>query len=150
PGLVSSIHVLRKWASCACNAALPESGGLFCRQLIPRGRTVKPSRNLWWRLLMGSPLALGLLGVWAVPSRSEELSRQQQIAEIEKQIQELNKKLEELRKAEGLPRTALPPGTIDPEWVKSLSWRCIGPAAMGGRIVAVSVFEADPTTYWIA
>ena len=29
-------------------------------------------------------------------------------------------------------------------------WRCIGPAAMGGRIVAFSVFEADPTTYWVA
>jgi photosystem II stability/assembly factor-like uncharacterized protein len=129
--------------------ALLEGGGPFCRQFILRGRTVKPRENLLWGLLAGS-LALGLLGVWAVPSRSEELSRQQQIAEIEKQIQELNKKLDELRKADGLPKTALPPGTIDPEWVKSLSWRCVGPAAMGGRIIAVSAFEADPCTYWIA
>jgi photosystem II stability/assembly factor-like uncharacterized protein len=135
---------------CSRRRRTPEGGGPLCRQFILRGRTVKPRNNLWWRLLVGSSLTLGLLGVWAVPSHSEELSRQQQIAEIEKQIQELNKKLEELRKADGLPKTTLPAGTIDPEWVKSLSWRCIGPAAMGGRIVAVSAFEADPCTYWIA
>jgi len=31
-----------------------------------------------------------------------------------------------------------------------MSWRCIGPAAMSGRIVAVAVNESDPSTYWIA
>src|SRR4051812_28182015 len=36
------------------------------------------------------------------------------------------------------------------EWVKGLSWRSIGPANMGGRIVALSVFEADPSTFWVA
>ncbi|MHB1423129.1 MAG: VPS10 domain-containing protein [Gemmataceae bacterium] len=38
----------------------------------------------------------------------------------------------------------------EPEWFKSLTWRSIGPANMGGRITALSVHEADPTTYWVA
>jgi photosystem II stability/assembly factor-like uncharacterized protein len=54
------------------------------------------------------------------------------------------------------PRAAAPAVRPRPEdafprdWVKALSWRCIGPASMGGRIVALSVFEADPSTYWVA
>jgi photosystem II stability/assembly factor-like uncharacterized protein len=39
---------------------------------------------------------------------------------------------------------------LSPEWLKPLTWRCIGPANMGGRITAVSVYEADPATYWVA
>ncbi len=35
-------------------------------------------------------------------------------------------------------------------WVKALTWRSIGPANMAGRITAISVYEADPTTYWVA
>ncbi len=35
-------------------------------------------------------------------------------------------------------------------WLKPLTWRCIGPANMGGRITALAVCESDPTTYWIA
>jgi photosystem II stability/assembly factor-like uncharacterized protein len=31
-----------------------------------------------------------------------------------------------------------------------LVWRNIGPANMSGRITAISVYEADPSTYWIA
>ena len=31
-----------------------------------------------------------------------------------------------------------------------MRWRSIGPANMGGRIVAISVFEADPCTWWVA
>jgi photosystem II stability/assembly factor-like uncharacterized protein len=43
------------------------------------------------------------------------------------------------------PNFTLPDG-----WAKSFVWRNIGPANMGGRITAISVFEADPSTYWIA
>jgi photosystem II stability/assembly factor-like uncharacterized protein len=35
-------------------------------------------------------------------------------------------------------------------WVKALDWRCIGPANMSGRITAFAVYEADPSTYWVA
>jgi photosystem II stability/assembly factor-like uncharacterized protein len=40
--------------------------------------------------------------------------------------------------------------TLPDSWVKSFHWRNIGPANMGGRITAISVFEGDPSTYWIA
>src|SRR5262245_12430195 len=36
------------------------------------------------------------------------------------------------------------------DWVKAMTWRCIGPANMGGRITAISAYEADPNTYWVA
>ena len=40
--------------------------------------------------------------------------------------------------------------TLPDSWVKAFSWRSIGPANMGGRITAIAVYEADPSTYWIA
>src|SRR5437868_3145004 len=44
-----------------------------------------------------------------------------------------------------------PPDIALPDsWVNAFRWRSIGPANMGGRITAISVFEADPSTYWIA
>src|SRR5262245_41183993 len=45
---------------------------------------------------------------------------------------------------------AVAEGTLPAEWVKALTWRSIGPANMGGRITAVSVYEADPSTYYVA
>jgi photosystem II stability/assembly factor-like uncharacterized protein len=80
------------------------------------------------------------------PRAEEAASRAQQIADIERQIQELTKKLEELRRMQESPTAA----TIPSEWIKALHWRSIGPASMGGRIIAISVYEADPTTYWVA
>jgi photosystem II stability/assembly factor-like uncharacterized protein len=85
----------------------------------------------------------------AVPSRGEGLSRDQQIADLERQIQDLTRRLTELRQAEEASKPK-PELGLPASWVKTLHWRCIGPAAMGGRIVALSVFEADPTTYWVA
>src|SRR4051812_15979605 len=40
--------------------------------------------------------------------------------------------------------------TLPDSWAKAFSWRNIGPANMGGRITAIAVHEADPSTYWIA
>ncbi|HBI46384.1 MAG TPA: hypothetical protein DDY78_26565, partial [Planctomycetales bacterium] len=93
-------------------------------------------------------LAAIILGLILAPSsgRAEERSREQLIADLEHQIQDLTKKLTDLKNQ--------PPPTphigIPADWVKALNWRCIGPAAMGGRIVAFSVFESDPSTYWVA
>src|SRR5205807_1633187 len=64
--------------------------------------------------------------------------------------QALTKRLEELRKTPAETPSSLPDATVAAEWIKALTWRSIGPAAMGGRIVALSVFEADPSTYWVA
>jgi photosystem II stability/assembly factor-like uncharacterized protein len=47
-------------------------------------------------------------------------------------------------------RDAAREGSLPADWVKALTWRCLGPANMGGRITALAVFEADPTTYWVA
>src|SRR5216683_3235278 len=83
------------------------------------------------------------------PLRADEQTREQQITDIQKQIEQLNKKLDQLKQDKG-KESDVKAGTISPEWIKTMSWRCIGPAAMSGRIVAVAVNEADPTTYWIA
>jgi photosystem II stability/assembly factor-like uncharacterized protein len=84
----------------------------------------------------------------AIPSsRSFEApTREQQIEELKRQIADLQKKLDELEKT----GEKTPEGAIPDEWVKGMHWRSIGPAVMGGRITAVSVFEADPSTYWVA
>src|SRR5262245_63220152 len=71
---------------------------------------------------------------------TEKPSRDQQIADIEKQIKGLQQKLEELKR--GGPAPTVPDGVLNPEWVKTFHWRSIGPAAMGGRITALSIFEA--------
>src|SRR5947199_122052 len=90
----------------------------------------------WFLALLVFPL--GLLTLATVPSRGDELTRQKQIADVERQIAELTKKLEELKRQPANPKPS--DGTLDPEWVKKLTWRGIGPATMGGRIVALAVY----------
>jgi photosystem II stability/assembly factor-like uncharacterized protein len=89
-----------------------------------------------------------LLGI-SGPAAEETVSREKQIADIERQIKELTQKLDELRRMPAVP-SATTTATIPSEWIKTLKWRCIGPAAMSGRIVAFSVYEADPNIYWVA
>src|SRR5438128_1182866 len=102
-------------------------------------------------LVLGLALAAGsVLSVHGTSSYAEEKSREQELADLEKQIQALTKRLEELRKTPAETTSSLPDATIPAEWIKALTWRSIGPANMGGRITAISVFEADPTTYWVA
>src|SRR5690242_17852274 len=48
------------------------------------------------------------------------------------------------------PRETPPPISLTGGWLKPLTWRSIGAANMGGRIVALAVYEADPSTYWVA
>ena len=38
---------------------------------------------------------------------------------------------------------------IPSDWVESLRWRSIGPANMGGRVTALAVYEADPSTFYV-
>lgn len=48
-------------------------------------------------------------------------------------------------------KEAPPPNfTMPDSWAKAFTWRGIGPANMSGRITSISVFENDPSTYWVA
>jgi len=35
-------------------------------------------------------------------------------------------------------------------WANELHWRSIGPSTMGGRIISLAVYEAEPSTWWAA
>jgi photosystem II stability/assembly factor-like uncharacterized protein len=128
-------------------------------------------RRLPFLVFAGSILTLGMLTVFTLPAPSQEKAdpgkrtallpqsdsplsrgepRQKEITDLEKQIQALNKRLNELRHANGAATSPLPAVALDSAWLKSLHWRSIGPANMGGRIIAISVYEADPTTYFLA
>jgi photosystem II stability/assembly factor-like uncharacterized protein len=115
-----------------------------------KGLSVIPHTMRCCRFGLGGLLAVAMLTLLAGDrlSQAEELSREQQIADLERQIQDLNKKLTELRKTEPVPTPTA--DAIPDEWIKTFKWRCIGPASMGGRIVGFSVYEADPCIYWIA
>ncbi len=112
-----------------------------------------PRTKFFFGLRLAGVLLVGLslLAVTspAVPDEAAE-PREQQISDLEKQIQELSKKLEELKKQQAAAQAAAAQEGLPSAWVKELHWRCIGPAAMGGRITSISVFEADPSTYWVA
>ncbi len=106
---------------------------------------------------------LGLLAaaVVAVPTargqdaKKPDPDKQKKIEEIEKQLADLQKKLAELKGGGSVvPAAAVTTspveGTIPDDVLKQFSWRCIGPANMGGRITAIAAVESDPTTYFVA
>ena len=87
------------------------------------------------------------------PKDKEGHPHARQIADLERQIADLQAKLKALRDGKELlpmPGAAPTESALPEEWVKAMKWRCIGPATMGGRITSVAVYEADPTTYWVA
>lgn len=103
------------------------------------------------------PIGLGILFLLVTffseigLSQQPPTEREKRIAELEKNIAELQAKLEQLRNSEvgPKPRELVEPG-IPEECIKGLGWRCVGPATMGGRITGLAVFEADPTTFYVA
>ncbi len=96
--------------------------------------------------LLCATLALAVVALGGLPAQAPDRSKE--IAELEKQLADLNKKLEALKKGPA----AAPASTqaLPQEWTKSLTWRCVGPASMGGRITAIAVVESDPGTFWLA
>src|SRR5262249_37826491 len=93
--------------------------------------------------------ALALFALLSSRADCQQPTRDDQIKELQKQIDALGKKLDELRKSPATP-TVSPEPSLNPDWIKALTWRSIGPAAMGGRITALAVYEADPCIYWVA
>src|SRR6185436_8748086 len=45
---------------------------------------------------------------------------------------------------------AAPNFEVESQWLKSLNWRCLGPANMGGRITDIAVSPSDSSMWWIA
>ena len=101
--------------------------------------------------------------------------KEQRLEQIQKQLQDLLKSVQDMQKSEaesptrssntatanaraGTQTTAQTDTNAEPtkpialsnKWTSALTWRGIGPANMGGRIIDLSVYEADPTTYWVA
>ncbi len=81
------------------------------------------------------------------PSPASDPARDKEIAEIKKQLEELNAKLKKLSDPAA---PSIPEGILAETYTKSLQWRPLGPAAMGGRITALSVSEADPSLWYVA
>lgn len=83
---------------------------------------------------------------------AEKKKRDDKISEIQKQINELQKQLDAMKKGDEPkpPPPETPKAQLPESWVKQFNWRCVGPAAMAGRITAISVFPDDPSTFWVA
>src|SRR5437867_2178478 len=97
-------------------------------------RTIRVLGRLAPVVLAG--LALAWLAMPSGAADSNSNSREKEISELEKQIQSLNQKIVELKSqpASGpVASAAVDPG-LPSDWVRAFTWRCIGPANMGGRI----------------
>ncbi len=83
---------------------------------------------------------------------AQAASRDQRLQKIEDQLRALLDEVEKLRKATSgdASAQASPSITLDSKWTQALTWRSIGPAGMGGRIVDFAVVDSDPNTYWVA
>ncbi|MGE3818096.1 MAG: PDZ domain-containing protein, partial [Isosphaeraceae bacterium] len=123
------------------------------RRNEPTGRGAGPgwsAKRLAWLPTLVGVLALAAFGGATRGQSPPSAEQKAQIEAIKKQIEELNQKLEAIVKG-GEPKTSAPKSlTPGPEWVKPLAWRSIGPANMGGRVTALAVYEADPSTFWVA
>ncbi|WP_152050673.1 VPS10 domain-containing protein [Tautonia marina] len=99
------------------------------------------------RMVVGLAIAtLAVAPVWA----QEKDDPHQRISEIQDRIDDLTRQLEVLKQEEAEQALAGPPALpVDPTWIGNLQWRAIGPANMGGRIVALAVVATDPSTFYV-
>ncbi len=114
-------------------------------QIVPerRPQMARPGLTLRRRVVaLGLAFAAVLATTWGLgPSWAGQDPEDDQDEALNKQVNQ--------PVPEG-PRASFKKTTLPKEWVRSFRWRSIGPAGMGGRITAISVFEADPNVYWVA
>ncbi len=112
------------------------------------------ARNLLnWICLAGVVVGFAWLPLTAHgQAAGQAADRDQRITNLEKQLKELQRAVEELKKPGAVAGNGLAAmhGGIPADWTKTMNWRSIGPGSMGGRIVDLAVYEADPTTFWVA
>ena len=78
--------------------------------------------------------------------------KQKELDEAKKQLAEIQAKIAALEKASKdspSATTGSGEGALPESISSQFKWRSIGPANMGGRVTSLSVYEADPTTYWV-
>lgn len=98
-----------------------------------------------YRWLLLAPLAAVLfLGTSA---RSDDPPKSKDKGE---QIKELEKKIDDLKGKVAAEKAKAAPGGMPAGASAKHQWRSIGPANMGGRVTSISVYEADPSTYYVA
>jgi S1-C subfamily serine protease/photosystem II stability/assembly factor-like uncharacterized protein len=75
---------------------------------------------------------------------------------IKRELANLQRRVDDLQQQMPAPAAATRrrdggKGAVLPEdWAKTLKWRSIGPAGMGGRVTAIAVSAIDSSTWWIA
>jgi S1-C subfamily serine protease/photosystem II stability/assembly factor-like uncharacterized protein len=126
-------------------------------------------RLRWFDAAATAAFVLLLAGVAWLPAQEAQQTakgdREQRLEAIEKSIETLLAEVKSLKQqpaakaatsGRGESQTstsasaAAPDFPLDPQWIKSLNWRSIGPANMGGRITDIAVNESDPSMWWIA
>ena len=138
-----------------------------------------PLRSIRFARLCGSSSRLGryrlAAGSKAQPPAAkaaakggESKERDQRLEKIEKSLQTLLNEVQSLKKPAPQAKGSAGDSSsssgstaasaaktianfeLDPQWLKSLNWRCLGPANMGGRITDIAVNPNDPSMWWIA
>ncbi len=71
-------------------------------------------------------------------------------AEAKKKAADAAAKKKEADEAKKKAETAKARNEVAASWIKSMTWRQIGPTSMGGRIVDLAVVETQPSRFWIA
>jgi photosystem II stability/assembly factor-like uncharacterized protein len=111
-----------------------------------------------WSLSLAIIIAVCIPALGQEAKKADTPNKDNELAEIVKQLDALKKRVEAMQKGGGdsaatkLAQASSPKtdSALPAEWAKMMKWRSIGPAGMGGRITAISVYEADPSTYWVA
>ena len=113
-----------------------------------------------------SMIGLGILVLIVGPISGQDATeatrnadRDRRLKEIEGALRNLLKEVQSLRDPESaggssssdsqMP-TAAPATQLPADWLKAVTWRPIGPANMGGRIVDLAMYGQDPVVYWAA